>query len=289
MTAALIETRELTYSYHGGGNALSAISLRIDAAQSVALIGANGAGKSTLLLALGGLIPVRREALLLRGVPADTHALRREAGLLLQDPEDQIFAPTVVQDVAFGLVQRGCDQRHALALAEEALEQMGIAHLASRPIRALSLGEKKRTALAGLVVLRPALLLLDEPTAGLDHTGTTALEATLEDLRRQGTAIVMSTHDTDFALRGAEQVAVLHSGRLLAHGAARTLLANEELLSSARLAMPACIAVAAEMSRAFPVCATWPPPTTREELRQYFARLASQAGDQFGDRVERIG
>jgi cobalt/nickel transport system ATP-binding protein len=287
MSPALIEAAGLHYAYQNGAPALKDVSLCVDDAEILAVIGANGAGKSTLLLLLGGLVKAHRGSLRWRGAAVDERTLRRETGLLLQDPEDQIFAPTVVQDVAFGLVQRRMPEPEARLRAEVALCRMGIAHLASRPIRALSLGEKKRTALAGLIVLEPALLLLDEPTAGLDHAGVQTLEATLDDLHRQGTAIVFSTHDAGFAARFATRVAVLHAGNLIARGDAGAVLGDEELLTRAGLAIPDYYAVAAEMARVFPCCQAWPWPTHRGELRQFIDRLASQLGEQPGNRLTR--
>jgi cobalt/nickel transport system ATP-binding protein len=284
MKNPLLEVDGVAFAYRRGVTALAEISLQVGEGEGVALVGANGAGKSTLLLLLAGLHSPTGGSLRWRGETVDDRMLRCHCGILLQDPEDQIFAPTVEQDVVFGLVQRGVREVEARGLARAALDRMGIPHLAERPIRALSLGEKKRTALAGLLVLRPAMLLLDEPTAGLDHSAILALEATLGDLRDTGTAIVLSTHDTDFAARWAGQVLVLEHGEVAAAGPPPSVLLDKPLLRRAGLAMPACYAAAEALGEAFPLCATWPVPATHEQLQQFISRLArhAYAGDLSG-------
>jgi cobalt/nickel transport system ATP-binding protein len=217
MSATLLETNGLGYRYLADRWALRDINLHLGAGERVAVLGANGAGKSTLLLALAGVLPLTEGQLCWEGQHVkdgkSRSFLRDKVGLLLQDPEDQLFAPTVEQDVAFGLIQRGIPEDIASDRAQSALDRLRIPHLAKRPVQQLSLGEKKRVALAGLIVLRPALLLLDEPSSGLDHDGTQALFKVLGELQTDGTAVALSTHDANLAVQWTTRVVVLDSGR----------------------------------------------------------------------------
>ncbi|MEN6605405.1 MAG: ABC transporter ATP-binding protein, partial [Bryobacteraceae bacterium] len=196
-----------------------------------------------------------------------------------QDPEDQLFAPTVEQDVAFGLVQRGMPDNTAVGVARAALEHQRISHLAGRPVHQLSLGEKKRVALAGLLVVRPALLLLDEPTAGLDHEGTETLIESLGSLRADNVAVVLSTHDANLAARWATSVAILDAGRITVQGDSQQILSDRSVLKNARLSPPLTYIAAAALQELFPSSKTWKLPTTPPELEEYIRRIAtSQRG-----------
>lgn len=244
------------------------------------MLGANGAGKSTLLLALAGLLPLAEGRVLWEGRPVSgrkSHSfLRDNVGLLLQDPEDQLFAPTVEQDVAFGLVQRGMPDADALRLARGTLESLGIAHLAGRAVHHLSLGEKKRVALGGLLVLEPRLLLLDEPTAGLDRRGTRALLGSLERLCANGMTVVMATHDTSLAAQWAARAAVLHDGELLVHGPVQATLTDRQSLRLAGLEPPLTYTLAEALRGRLGLEQRLPLPATVEELEQFLHNSASQ-------------
>lgn len=280
MMPPLLEAIGLGYGYRRGAWALHGVDLRIDAGDRVAVLGANGAGKSTLLLALGGVVTLTEGELRWEGRPAagrkSRSLLRDKVGILLQDPEDQIFAPTVEQDVAFGLVQRGVPEDAVSVHVHWALDRLGVTHLAKRYVHQLSLGEKKRLALAGLIVLRPALLLLDEPSAGLDHHGAAALLDVLRELQTDGTAVVLSTHDTSLAAQWATRVVVLDSGRVITQGDSKAILTDSRLLERARLAPPATYIAAAALLELFPQSAEWPLPSTPAELDRFARRIVER-------------
>jgi cobalt/nickel transport system ATP-binding protein len=277
MTRPLLEAEAIECGYAADEPVLKGISLSITAGERVALLGSNGAGKSTLLLLLAGLLPVRNGVLRLDGDAVKgrdgMRRLRRACGLLLQDPDDQIFASTVEQDVAFGLVQRDVPEQTAFAAAGEALSRLGIGNLAGRQVRSLSLGQRKRLVLAGLVVLKPALLLLDEPTAGLDHSAIEALAGVLDDLQRDGTTVLLATHDTDFAARWASRAIVLDDGRLAGEGPVGDVLSDPAILARSGLPIPTTYAAALALIDVYPRCRQRPLPRTIEELRQFIERL----------------
>lgn len=232
------------------------------------MLGANGAGKSTLLLLLSGAEHVCHGDIILNGEKAGRtreglRRWRREAGLLLQDPEDQLLAPTVEQDVAFGPLQAGAEESHARSITGQALARMSISHLATRPVHELSLGEKKRVALAGLLAQAPSVLLLDEPTAGLDPEGVRALRETLDTLAAAGTAVILATHDVDFAYEWASEVCVLFQGSILAQGEPSQILADREMLTHASLELPLLLEAALAIGGQPPL------PRSRTDFRDW--------------------
>jgi len=225
----LISAVDLSYSYAPGMPALSRISFTFRAGERVLLLGANGAGKSTLLSLCNGLLRPCGGELRLLGEPveyskAGLRRLRSHVSTVLQDAGDQLFGATVLQDVAMGPLETGMQEAAARELAMETLDLLGGGHLAERPIHALSAGEKKRVALAGVLTVRPSILLLDEPSAGLDAPGEDALLDTLSACAERGMAICVATHNTWLLRHWATRAVVLRGGRLVFDGASEDLL-----------------------------------------------------------------
>jgi cobalt/nickel transport system ATP-binding protein len=232
----------VSVSYIGTGPALDHASLDVLPAQRLALLGANGSGKTTLLRCLAGSLPpdsghVRLDDVALSYSRSGLRRHRQEVQLVLQDPDDQLFSADVFQDVSFGPVNLGLDDAEVRARVDEALELLGIEHLRRRPIHQLSYGERKRVATAGAVAMRPCVLLLDEPTAGLDPAAVEELRSALHRLEEHETTVVLSTHDVSFALGWADRVAVVVD-RGVIQGDPVDLLSDAALLAAARLRMP---------------------------------------------------
>jgi cobalt/nickel transport system ATP-binding protein len=250
----MIEAEGLHYTYPGGIAALAGIDLAVAAGERLAVLGANGAGKSTLLLHLNGTLRPQRGRVCLDGRPAtyDRRALtawRSAVGLVLQDPDDQLFAGTVAEDISFGPLNLGLGGEAVRARVAAALAAMAIEDLANRPIPMLSLGQKRRAAIAGILAMQPRCVLLDEPTAGLDADGTRQLLAALERLVAAGTTIVYATHDVELACAWSDRIAIFGRGSIAAVGEATRLLADRALLASAGLRMPMVLEVAAALGR----------------------------------------
>ena len=238
-----LEARGLTYAYPGGVPALSGLDLTIGRGRRTAILGPNGAGKTTLLLHLNGTLRPSGGSVLLDGMVQgygrdDLSAWRRRVGLVLQDADDQLFAASVAEDVSFGPMNMGLSLPDVRGRVDEALTALGIAHLADRSPHMLSFGQKKRVAIAGALAMRPDILLLDEPTAGLDAQGSAALLAVMAQLEANGTTLVYTTHDADLAFACADQVAVFDQGKVLAQGDALDIFSNAGLLETAGLSMP---------------------------------------------------
>lgn len=196
---------------------LDSLSFSIARGEKVALLGLNGAGKTTLLAAAVGLVQAKGEIYVGDTAlgPSSLGAVREQVGVVFNVPEDQLLFPRVLDDVAFGLRRRGVQAQEAEARARRALEQLGVGQLAESSVHHLSHGQKQRVALAGALVTEPSLLLLDEPSAGLDPPGKRALAALLGGL---GAAILVATHDLDFAASFCTRFLMLEGGRLLLDG-----------------------------------------------------------------------
>ncbi|MCB1777311.1 MAG: ATP-binding cassette domain-containing protein, partial [Candidatus Competibacteraceae bacterium] len=253
MKEPLLAVCSLEYVYPGGVTALRGLNLRIEQGRKLAILGSNGSGKTTLLLHLNGLCKPSCGEIRLEGqtVRYDHQALnhwRRRVGLILQEPDDQLFAATVRQDVSFGPLNLGLSDAEADARVREALEALHIAHLANRATHTLSFGQKKRVAIAGVLAMRPEILVLDEPTAGLDALGVIHLLGALQQLHDAGATLVFSTHDVELAYAWADDVAVFHEGVVLRQGETVALLSDRELLRRAQLRRPLLLEVAEALS-----------------------------------------
>ena len=239
----VFELHGVRYLYGGRQVALDGIDLRIERGERVALLGANGSGKSTLLKLLDGIIAPAAGTM--RGLGrdvaavadgADSFRFHREVGLVFQDPDVQLFSATVLDDVAFGPLQLGLSQEQVRAACDEALRQMGIAHLADRAPFELSGGEKKRAAIASVLSLRPEVLLLDEPTAALDPRTKWVLVNLIRQLGEGGKTLVTATHELDIVPIIADRVVVLgENRRVLADGPSAAILGDRDLLLRANL------------------------------------------------------
>ena len=213
----LILVEGLRYRYPDGTVALDGVDFRMEAGESVALLGGNGSGKTTFVLHLNGLLN-GEGAIEVCGLPVikkNLPAIRQKVGILFQDSENQLFLPTGVEDVAFGLMNQGVDPASALSRARENLQRVGLGDVAERAPYHLSAGEKKRAAIAGLLAMDPEILILDEPTTFLDPPGRRSLTELLGDLPQ---AKIVVTHDTRFAMALCKRAVFFERGHIAEEG-----------------------------------------------------------------------
>jgi cobalt/nickel transport system ATP-binding protein len=239
----MLEARKIGFRYEDGTRALDDVSLSIVRRQKLVILGANGAGKSSLMSLLNGSFKPSAGEVLLNGEPVSYDRkgltlLRSQVGLVLQDPDDQLFAATVFEDVSFGPLNLGLSVDEARLRVSDALDAMEISDLSHRPTHMLSFGQRKRVAIAGILAMSPSVLLLDEPTAGLDPRGVEDLTRTLDTLAAKGIAVVLATHDMDVAYALADRVAVFATGRVLMEGAPDTVFGQADFCERSGLRLP---------------------------------------------------
>ena len=233
----LLQVRGLCYDYPDGTRALQGASFSLAEGEKLALVGVNGSGKSTLMLHLSGCLPANAGEILLRGETVGKHLsrLRGAVGMIFQEPDDQLFMPTVCEDVAFGLVARGMPAEAAREEALRILETLGVPHLAERPPHRLSGGEKRMVALAGILVTNPDLIVLDEPSAALDPR---ARRHVIEVLRELDKPMILASHDLDMVLDICTRSAIMREGCIAAEGCAEEVLRDAVLLKECGLELP---------------------------------------------------
>ena len=241
---AAIEAKDLCYTYEDGTVALDHISLKAQKGKITGILGANGAGKSTLFLNLNGVLSPSSGQVLLDGteVRRDRKGiaeLRRRVGIVFQDPDDQLFSADVYRDISFGAVNLGLPEAEVRRRVEQAMERTGVSALRDKPTHALSFGQKKRVAIAGVLVMEPEVLILDEPTAGLDPHGVSELMHLLSQLRDSlGMTILLATHDMDVVPISCDYAYLLGQGRVLLEGTPGELFSKPEVLRANQLRLP---------------------------------------------------
>ena len=239
----MLEVKNIKYAYNSEYQALKGVSLKIERGEMVALLGKNGAGKSTLFLHLNGIYEPDEGQVFIDGeeLKYDKKSLlkfRQKVGIVFQNPDDQIFAPTVEEDVAFGPLNLGLSMEEVQDRVEDALARVGMSGFEKKAPHHLSGGQKKRVAIAGILAMKPEVMVLDEPTAGLDPQGVVDLSKLLRELNDEGITIVISTHEVDLVPNYAERVFVLVDGLLIAEGTPKEIFAKPEILEQANLKVP---------------------------------------------------
>lgn len=236
-----VSIKEVSYTYPNNRQGLKGVNLQIEAGYKTAILGLNGSGKSTLLYHLNGTMLPQTGTVQVLGKQVskkNLRQIRREVGFLFDYPDHQLFSTTVYQDIKFGLdnyqYPEGEKEARILAVAEK----LKITDLLDYPPYQLSLGQKKKVAIAGLIVLEPKLIVCDEPFAGLDGPGVADFKKLLEDLVQEGKTIVFSTHDVDLTYEWADQAVILKDGKVLTRGDVGAILAREEVYQKAGLVKP---------------------------------------------------
>lgn len=250
---AVLELIEVGHVYPDGRAGLQGCSLRLRAAARHAILGANGAGKTTLLQHLNALLRPRVGQVYFQGQPIDyrrqgLQRVRQGVGLVFQNPDRQLFSANVYEDVSFGPLNLGLDPNQVRQLVEQALAAVGMAEHVDRPVHELSFGQKKRVCIAGVLAMRPRVLLLDEPMAGLDADMQRDLAVLLDGLIEQGVTVVLTSHDVDFAYRWADDIHLLAAGRCIASFPAADLPQHTEALRAAAQPLPMALRLHAALA-----------------------------------------
>lgn len=238
MSVPVVEVRGLAYAYPGGHQALYGVDLHIHPGERVALLGPNGAGKTTLVLHLNGILEAGAGSVHVSGLPVTKEhqqEVRRRVGIVFQDPDDQLFMPTVRDDVAFGPANLGLRGDALRERVDEALTRVGMLDVAGRPPHHLSFGQRRRVAIATVLAMEPEILVLDEPSSNLDPASRRELGELIAGL---GVTVLMVTHDLPYALELCERSVLLSGGVVVADRPTREVLGDAALLAAHRLELP---------------------------------------------------
>jgi cobalt/nickel transport system ATP-binding protein len=238
LSTPVLDVRGLAFAYADGHQALYGVDLHVHQGERVALLGPNGAGKTTLVLHLNGILTAGRGSVHVNGLevaPPNLREIRRRVGIVFQDPDDQLFMPTVRDDVAFGPANLGLTGDALDARVRESLRQVGMEEYAVRPPHHLSFGQRRRVALATVLAMRPEILVLDEPSSNLDPASRRELADILLGL---DVTLLMVTHDLPYALQLCPRSVVLSDGVLVADGATAAVLGDEAMMRAHRLELP---------------------------------------------------
>ncbi|RNC29356.1 MAG: Energy-coupling factor transporter ATP-binding protein EcfA3 [Candidatus Dichloromethanomonas elyunquensis] len=240
----ILETQALSYTYADGTRALKEITLGIKRGQTTAVLGGNGAGKSTLFLNFNGILKPSSGQVLFKEKPLDysrkgLKELRRKVGIVFQDPDSQLFSANVYQDISFGAVNMKLPEREIRRRVDAAMERTRITHLKNKATHSLSFGQKKRVAIAGVLVMEPAVLVLDEPTAGLDPMGVSEIMKLLQETQKElGLSVVISTHEIDIVPLYCDFAYVMDQGEIILGGTPKEVFSEREAIRSVHLRLP---------------------------------------------------
>ena len=240
---AIIEAKDIVYKYPDGTLALDRANLSVEKGEMVALLGPNGAGKSTLFLHFNGILKPKSGKMLLKGAPIKYDAkslmeVRKTVGIVFQNSDDQLFAPTVKQDVAFGPLNLGLKDEEVEKRVKEALKEVGMEGFENKPPHHLSGGQKKRVAIAGILAMHPEIMVLDEPTAGLDPMGASKIMKLLYKLNKEGITIIISTHDVDLVPIYANKIFIMGKTKIVKSGTVEEVFSDVKTIRSANLRLP---------------------------------------------------
>lgn len=243
MDKIVLKTDNLNYIYHDGVHAIKDINIKIKEGEKVAIMGPNGAGKSTLFLHFNGLKEPDRGNIEVDGEKMvynkkELLEIRQKVGIVFQNPNDQLFAPSVEEDVAFGPMNLGLPIEEVEKRTAEALELVEMSDSKDKPPHHLSGGQQKKVAIAGIIAMRPEIMILDEPTAGLDPQGVDQILEILNKLNEERMTIVISSHDVEMINDFADHIFVLKEGKIIGDGTPDEIFSNHELLEKANLKPP---------------------------------------------------
>jgi len=241
MSKPVLEIKDLAFAYPDGNQALFGVNLTINEGERVALLGPNGAGKSTLVMHMNGIHPTAQGSIYVAGQLVDAKNkealkdIRAKVGIVFQDPDDQLFMPTVGEDVAFGPYNMGVRGEELEKVVSESLSKVGMLEYKDRPPHHLSFGQRRRVAVATVLAMNPEILVLDEPSSNLDPASRRELAEILKSLK---ITLIMVTHDLPYAAELCERSVILSGGIIVADDKTPNILRNESLLSRYRLELP---------------------------------------------------
>ena len=271
---SIIKADNLYFTYDGENTpALNGLSLDIQKGKKIAVMGANGSGKSTFFLCLNGILKPQKGTLFFCGTPYSYDRkslleLRHRIGIVFQDPDNQLFSASVLQEISFGILNLGADSETALKETEKIMDALDITELKDRPTHILSGGQKKQVAIADILVMHPDIVILDEPAAALDPKHTALVNGTIDQMTEAGLTVLLSTHDPDYAFSWADQIILFHQGRVLKSGSPIEVFSDQAALTLTNLSRPAVLSMYGSLCRKKIINTGIPIPKNLMELEQ---------------------
>jgi len=282
----LFRLENLSHQYSDGTLALNEVSLSFDKGERIALLGTNGSGKTTLLYHLNGILKPTSGKIYYEDKPLQYDSkslleLRRRVGFVFQDPNDQLFAPTVKQDVAFGPLNLGQPPDQVKRIVNEALATVGMAEFAEKPPHFLSLGQKKRVALAGVLAMQPEVIIMDEPTSNLDPRATSEILHLMLQLNKEsGITLLLATHDVDMVPLFANRLYILDKGKLVSEGTPKEIFSDTEMIRCVNLRSPRITHLFEVLKKENNLPINPKLPLTISEARREILRLLDMANEE---------
>ena len=270
----ILKLEDVCYTYEDGTEALKGVDLQIKRGERLAIMGANGSGKSTLFLTLNGIHKPTGGKVLFNRIPVDYSrkgllTLRKQIGIVFQDPDNQLFSASVTQEISFGILNLGVSEKVARERVEKVIEELNITTFREKPTHFLSGGQKKRVSIADILVMDPEVIIFDEPAAALDPKHAAMVDEIIDRLSEKGITVILSTHDVNRALIWAERIVLLDEGRVLAEGTPEEIFANEALLLRTNLEKPAVLKIFETLCSTGILSKELPLPRSAGELQCY--------------------
>lgn len=243
----VIEAQDVSYTYDGNNErALDGLNLKIRRGTKVAFMGGNGSGKSTFFLCLNGIRRPDTGKICIDGEAIEYTRkgllnVRGRVGIVFQEPDDQLFSASVYEEISFGILNLGADEETARSEVESVIEELEITPFQDRPAHALSGGQKKQVAIADILVMHPEVMILDEPAAALDPKHTRKVQQIVDRLTEKGITVLMATHDIDYAYSWADEIVLMHRGKVIRQGTPFEVCSDREALKAASLEVPAVL------------------------------------------------
>lgn len=239
----IIETVNLNFKYQDGTVALNNVSLKIEKGKKVSFLGVNGSGKSTLFLNFNGILKPSSGKVLYDGNEikynrASLHTLRKNIGIVFQDPDNQLFSASVYQEVSFGPMNLKLDESEVRNRVEVALANTGMIEFSDKAVHFLSYGQKKRVAIADIIAMKPEIIILDEPTSSLDPKHSKQIVQIFDELNEEGMTVILSTHDVELAYAWSDYIFVMKDGEIIREGTPYEIFSNDELIFNSYLEKP---------------------------------------------------
>jgi len=277
----ILSLEKVHYTYEDGTEALKGIDLQVRRGERLAIMGANGSGKSTLFLTLNGVRKPTAGRVLLNGNPVDYSRkglldLRKKVGIVFQDPDNQLFSASVLQEISFGVMNLGLSEQEARSRVEAVMEELNITPFRSKPTHFLSGGQKKRVSIADILVMNPEIIILDEPAAALDPKHAKMIDGIIDELGNRGITVILSTHDVNRALIWADRVVLLDDGVVIGEGTPEEIFSDDAILNQTNLEKPMVFKIYNALCESGILDRNCPAPHTSKELEDYIREVTNE-------------